>query len=51
MVYKSFDKKTASSRTNMNANNKKLAEELYKSVIRKQEQFIQNSKIIFGVLI
>ena len=35
MVYKSFDKKTAGSRTNMNANNKKLAEELCKSVIRK----------------
>ena len=34
MVYKLFDKKFASSGVNMHANNEKLAEELYKSIIK-----------------
>ena len=59
MVYKFFDEKFAGSRVNMHANNKikqnyQLAEELHKPIIRKffkKEQFIQDLKIIFGVLI
>ena len=67
MVYKSFDKKSAlltdksatHSCINMHANNKfkqnhQLAEELHKPIIKKKlqkEQFILNSKTIFGVLI
>ena len=34
MVYKLFDKKSAGSGVNMHANNEKLAEELYKSIIK-----------------
>ena len=34
MVYKFFDKKSAGSGVNMHANNEKLAEELYKSIIK-----------------
>ena len=56
MVYKSFDKKSASSSVNMHTNNEgplELAEELHKSIIRKskKEQFIQDLKTTFGVLI
>ena len=67
MVYKSFEKKSAlltdksatHSCINMHANNKfkqnhQLAEELHKPIIKKKlqkEQFILNSKTIFGVLI
>ena len=54
-----FDKKVAGSAVNIDANksafnNEKLAEELHKPIIRKfkkKEQFIQDIKIIFGVLI
>ena len=35
MVYKFFDRKSASSGVNMLANNEKLAEELHKRIIRK----------------
>ena len=35
MVYKFFDKKSASSGVNIHANNKKLAEELHKPIIKK----------------
>ena len=35
MVYKFFDKKTAASGINMNANNEKLAEDLHKPIIKK----------------
>ena len=35
MVYKFFDKKTAGSGINMDANNEKLAEESHKPIIRK----------------
>ena len=58
MVYKYFDKMSADSSVNTHANksafnNEKLAEELHKPIIRKfkEEQFIQNSKTIFGVLL
>ena len=59
MVYKIFDKRSAGSGVNMHANNKikqnhQLAEELHKPIIKKKlqkEQFILNSKTIFGVLI
>ena len=53
MVYKCFDKKSKGNGLNMNANNETLAEELQKPIIRnfKKEQFIQDLKIIFGVLI
>ena len=59
MVHKFFDKKSAGSGVNTHANNKikqnyQLAEELHKPIIRKffkKEQFIQDLKIIFGVLI
>ena len=55
MVYKFFDKKAAGSGVNTHANKSdgKLAEELYKPINRKlkKEQFIQDLKIIFGVLI
>ena len=56
MVYKSFDKKSAGSSVNMHTNNEgplELAEELHKSIIRKskKEQFIQDLKTTFGVLI
>ena len=54
-----FDKKVAGSGVNIDANksafnNEKLVEELHKPIIRKlkkKEQFIQDIKIIFGVLI
>ena len=58
MVYKCFDKKSAGSGVNMHANkpafnNEKLAEKLHKPIIKnlKKEQFILDSKAIFGVLI
>ena len=54
IVYKLFDKKPAGSGVNMHANNEKLAEELHKPNIKKKlkkEQFILDSKTIFGVLI
>ena len=58
MVYKFFDKKSAGSGVNMQANksafdNEKLAEELRKPIkkIFKKEQFIQDLKTILGVLI
>ena len=53
MVYKSFDKKSLNSVVNEQTNNEKLAEELHKPIIKefKQEQFILDSKTIFGVLI
>ena len=35
MVYNFFDKKTAASGINMNANNEKLAEDLHKPIIKK----------------
>ena len=35
MVYKFFDKKSKGSRTNIDANNEKLAKELHKLIIRK----------------
>ena len=57
MVYKFFDKKCAGSSVNMHASNERpldLAEELHKPIIRKlkkKKRFIQNLKIIFGILI
>ena len=55
MVYKFFDKKRAVSSVNIDANKSalKLAEELHKPIVRKlkKEQFIQDLKAIFGVLI
>ena len=58
VVYKCFDKKSAGSGVNMHAskpafNNEKLAEKLHKPIIKnlKKEQFILDSKTIFGVLI
>ena len=53
MVCKFFDKKSAGSGANTHANNEKLAEVLRKPIIRKlkkKQQFIQDSKAIFGVL-
>ena len=60
-VYKFFDKKSPGSCVNMQAkpvrrtyvNNEQLSEELNKLIIRKfkKQQFIQDLKIIFGVLI
>ena len=53
MVYNVFDKKSAGSGVNTDANNEKLAEELHKPIIRKlkKNEFIQDSKTIIGVLI
>ena len=55
MVYKFFDKKSAGSGVANNEikQNLQLAEELHKPIIRnfKKEEFIQNLKTIFGVLI
>ena len=58
MIYKSFDQESAGSGVNTHAskcafNNKKLAKELHKPIIKKLEKewFIQELKIIFGVLI
>ena len=59
MVYKIFDKRSAGSGVNMHANNKikqnhQLAEELQKPIIKKlkkKQQFILDSKTIFGMLI
>ena len=61
MIYNFFDKKVPGSGIDINANNEhpldlatqKLAEKLHKQIIRKlkKEQFIQDLKIIFGVLI
>ena len=56
MVDKLFDKKSASSSgipNNEIKQNLQLADELHKPIIRnfKKEQFIQDLKTIFGVLI
>ena len=53
MVYNVFDKKSAGSGVNTDANNEKVAEELHKPIIRKlkKNEFIQDSKTIIGVLI
>ena len=61
MVYKFFDKKSPGSGVNMQAkpvrrtyvNNEQLSEELHKLIIKKfkKQWFIQDLKIIFGVLI
>ena len=53
MVYNVFDKKSAGSGVNTDANNEKLDEELHKPIIRKlkKNEFIQDSKTIIGVLI
>ena len=54
MVYKFFDKTSAGSGTNVNVKpSERLAEEIHKPIIRKfkKEQFIQDLKIILGVLI
>ena len=54
MVYKCFDKKSKGSGVNIEVTlNEQLAKELRKPIIRnlKKEQFIQDLKIIFGVLI
>ena len=56
MVYRLFDKKSVSDSGEANneiKQNLQLAEELHKPIIRnlKKEQFIQNLKTIFGVLI
>ena len=59
MVYTFFDKKSAGSGVTMPVNNEikqnlQLAEELQKPIIKKllkKEQFIQDLKTIFGVLI
>ena len=61
MVYNFFDKKSAGSDVNTHRNNERpldlamqnLAEALHKPSIRKfkKEQFIQDLKVIFGVLI
>ena len=54
MVYKFFDKKSKGSGFNIEVqHNEQLAKELQKPIIRnfKKEQFILDSKIIFGVLI
>ena len=55
MVYKCFDKKSTGSGVANNEikQNLQLAEELHKPIIRnfKKEQFIQDLKAIFGVLI
>ena len=53
MVYKFFDKKSLGSGIAM-LQNKQLAEELHKPIIRrlkKKEKYILHLKIIFGVLI
>ena len=51
-----FDKRSSVSGVNMHSNNERpwdLAKKLHKPIIRKfkKEQFIQDFKIIFGVLI
>ena len=54
MVYKFFDKTSAGSGINVNVKpSERLAEEIHKPIIRKfkKEQFIQDLKIILGVLI
>ena len=56
IVYKFFDKKSAGSSVNVHANNEHpldLTEELHKPIFTKfkKEQFIQDLKTIFGVLI
>ena len=51
MVYKFFDKKSKGSGVNIPLEfNEQLAKELQKPIVKK-EQFIQDLKIIFGVLI
>ena len=54
MIYKFFDKKSKESGVNIPSEfNEQLAEELHKPIIRKfkKEQFNQDLKTIFGVLI
>ena len=56
MVYKFFEKKSASGNDVANneiKQNLQLAEDLHKPIIRNlnKEQFIQNLKTIFGLLI
>ena len=53
MVYNIFDKKSAGSGVNTNANNEKIAEELDKPIIKKKIKkiFFLNLKTIFRVLI
>ena len=53
MVYNFLDKKTAGSGIKSMPQNEKLAEELYKPIIRKfkQRKVYQYSKTIFGMLI
>ena len=54
MVYKFFDKKSKDSGVNIEVrHNEQLAEELNKPIIRnvKKEPFVQDLKIIFGVLV
>ena len=55
MVYKFFDKKSTGSSVAKNRINQnlQLAKELHKPIIKnfKKEQFIQDLKTLFGVLI
>ena len=53
MVYKFFDKKSSGSGAKVIPQNKQLANELHKPIIRKfeKEEYIQHLKITFGVLI
>ena len=53
MVYKLFHKKTAGSVIKSMQQNKKLAEELHKPLLKnsEKEESIQHLKTIFGVLI
>ena len=54
MVYKFFDKKSKGNGVNIEVNpSEQLAGKLHKPIIRnfKKEQFIQDLKTIFGVLI
>ena len=52
-VYKFFGKKTAGSGIKYMPQNKQLAEELHKPIIKRseKEKYIQHSKTIFGMLI
>ena len=54
MVYKFFDKESKGSGVNIEVrHNEQLAEELSKPIIRnvKKEPFVQDLKIVFGVLV
>ena len=44
MVYKFFDKRSAGSGVNMHANNEKLAEELYKPIIKNLKKRTVHSR-------